>query len=144
MNQETLVRDVTIGDLHLTDHPGMYSGESFVDLIHLEKSQGMLAVGSKGRRKTIPLSTSDFDSMDRERRERIKLNLSNFARHKVEQFVKAIIGDDVTHPGYYLLWTAKNRFRSMLEEKLRYKQVPNADGLEKEIFVAHNIRATND
>jgi len=144
VNHMTLTRDVLMGNLSLAEHPGVYSGKQFADLIHLEKSPGMLAVGARGRKKSIPLSTSDFDSMDHRRWEQIARNLLNFAWRKTENFVKQIIGDDVSHIGYYLLWTTKNNFRPRLEGKLRYKQVPGYEGIEKDIFLAHNTRATND
>ncbi|KAB2892235.1 MAG: hypothetical protein F9K32_00570 [Desulfobulbaceae bacterium] len=144
VNHKTLVRDALMGDLHLADHPGFYSGAQFADLITLERSQKMLEVGARTRKKTIPLSNNDFGSMDHRRWEQLANNLVNFARHKTLKFINDAIGDDVSHPGYYLLWTVKNQFRSKFEEKLRYRQVPGFDGPEREIFLPHNSRATND
>jgi len=133
-----------MGEPFLTDHPGTYSGKQFADLITLEESRSMLGIGARGRKKTTPLSTSDFQAMDHRQWEQIARNLLNFAWRRTERFVRQVIGDDVTHPGYYLLWTTKNTFRPKLEGKLRYKQVPGCEGPEKEIFIAHNMRATNN
>lgn len=144
VNHMTLVRDVLMGEIYLQEHPGIYSGAEFAHLITLESSPGMLAVGAKGRKKAIPLSTNDFESMDHRRLEQIARNLLNFTWRKTEAFVKRVIGDDVSHIGYYLLWTTKNKFRPKLEGKMRYRHVPGYEGLEKEIFLAHNTRATND
>ena len=81
-------------------------------------------------------------------------DVANFARHYTGRFIRDVIGDDCTHPGYYFLWSVKNSYRQIIEKGLPYKRVPqgatlplNDDAAEteqdRECFLAHNQRATN-
>lgn len=153
VSHKTLIIDDYTPELTLADHPGTYSGTDFVDKITLVETPGMNAVGKK-RRKGVPLSKKWFEKIKPEQLRELKNNLANMARHLSKKFIKEVIGDDVSHPGYYFLWSVKNAYREALEKGLPYKSVPRSASIplddeqqeteaDRACFLSHNQRATN-
>jgi hypothetical protein len=152
---KTLVRDADTGKHVLMEHTGEYSGKQFKHLIALVETPGMNTVGKKGRTKGIPLSNGAFEKLTPAEWKKLQANLANMARHKTQKFMKGNMCDDSLHPAYYFMWSSKLEHRSTLEEGMPYKQVPKSAPLgfkeghqervtDRECYVTHNQRATND